>query len=505
MSHRIVFLDRATIAPQIRVRPPSFAHELIGSLGPGSHGRARCATRGGRLHRRRSSMGFEWVYRAAHHQSVLLCLCLGLANAHAQPLALQLVAQDLVAPIHLEEAPDGSGRKLIVQQDGVVHVLLVDGQLAPEPFMDLRAHMLPVAQDFEERGLLGFALHPQFARNGRLFVTYSAPLRASAPQNWNYTRRVSEFTVKPGSLNKVDLAGERILMELDWPSRKHNGGALAFGPDGFLYIGMGDSGASHGIGKTVLFEAFNVPAELLIWDQLAQDKHSLFGKILRIDVDHGFPGYAIPPDNPLVGKPGRAEVWAWGFRNPFRIAFDRSNRDFYITATAETLWEAAYRVQKPGNFGWPLMEGAHCVDRLQPRRPPKQCPDKDASGQPLELPVVEYPNMQVAHAESPLGLAGVGTAITAARMYHGQAIPALQGQLLFADWSASFKTPSGQLFVARPTGRAGGLWPYARALQIESRIIGLAEDRAGEVYVLTHEGLGPYGNTGKVFRLVQRP
>lgn len=451
-------------------------------------------------------MGLKFLRIAARCLGGVLGLCLGLSNVHAQQLGLQPVAQDLVAPIHLEEAPDGTGRKLIVQQDGVVRILGADGQLVSEPFMDLRPHMLPVAQDFEERGLLGFALHPQFARNGRFLVTYSAPLRASAPQNWNYTRRVSEFSVKPGSLDKVDLTTERILIELDWPSRKHNGGALAFGPDGYLYIGMGDSGASHGIGKTVLFEAFNVPAELLTWDLLAQDQHSLFGKILRIDVDHGFPGYAIPPDNPFVGKTGRPEIWAWGFRNPFRIAFDRiGNNDLYVTATAETLWEAAYLIQKPGNFGWPLMEGAHCVDRLQPRRPPKQCPDKDATGRRLEWPVVEYPNMQVAHPQSQLGISGVGTAITAARMYRGQAIPALQGRLLFADWSASFKSPSGQLFVAQPTDRKGELWPYARALQVDSRIISLAEDRAGEIYVLTHEGLGPYGNTGKVFRLVQLP
>ena len=431
----------------------------------------------------------------------------------AQELGLQLVAQDLVAPIQLEQLAGGAF--LIVQQDGVVRVLQADGGMAAEPFLDLRPRMLPVAQDFEERGLLGFALHPDFARNGRFFVTYSAPLRASAPQNWNYTRRVSELTVKPatggasGALGTVDLASERVLIELDWPSRKHNGGALGFGPDGYLYIGFGDSGASHGIGKQVLFEAFNVPAELLLWDRMAQDLDSLFGKVLRIDVDHGFPGYAVPPDNPFVGaKQGRPEVFAWGFRNPYRIAFDRAGSgrgDFYITATAETLWEAAYRVRGPGNFGWPLMEGAHCVDRLRPRHPPASCPDQDATGRPLEMPVVEYANMQVAHADSRhLGVQGVGTAITGARMYRGSARPRLQGKLLFADWSASFRQPSGQLFVATPGDRPRTQWAYEPILQVASRIISLAEDRAGEIYVLTHEGLGPYGNTGKVYKLVRR-
>ena len=321
---------------------------------------------------------------------------LAVTTAMAQVPALKLVAKDLVAPVQLEELPDGSGRMLVVQQNGLVRVLLADGSVATEPLLDLRPQMLVLVNDFEERGLLGFALHPEFVRNGRFVVTYSAPLRASAPRAWNHTRRVSEFQLKPGTLGPVDLASERVLIEQDWPSRKHNGGALAFGPDGLLYIGFGDSGASHGIGPKVLHEAFDVPAELLIWDLLAQDLHSLYGKVLRIDVDRGFPGYAIPPNNPLVGKPGRPEVYAWGFRNPYRIAFDRNGSgDFYITATAETLWEAAYRVRRPGNFGWPLIEGTHCLDRLKPREPPATCARIDANGQPLEVPVVEYANMQV--------------------------------------------------------------------------------------------------------------
>jgi glucose/arabinose dehydrogenase len=434
--------------------------------------------------------------------------------AAAQSLALQLVVGGLTAPIHIEEPADGSGRKLIVQQDGVVRVLRADDTLAPEPFLDLRPRLLPLEQNFEERGLLGFALHPNFARNGRVFASYSAPLRAAAPQHWNHTRRVSEFSAKPGDLSRIDVQTERVLMEIDWPSRKHNGGALAFGPDGHLYIGLGDGGVSHGIGKTVLWEAFNVPAEALLWDGVAQDTESPYGKILRIDVDRGFPGYAIPRDNPFASAPGRKEVWAWGFRNPFRIAFDRTDRAdgaFYVTAVAETLWEAAYRVRGPGNFGWPLLEGTHCVDRLKPRQPPSQCAMVDAAGKRFELPVVEYPNMQASHPQTRLGIAGVGTAITGAVRYRGRAIPELTGQLIVADWSADFKVPSGQIFVAQPIEPAGAagapgaaLWPYRRVLQIDSRIISLAESAAGELFVLTNETLGPFGTTGKVFRLVRK-
>jgi glucose/arabinose dehydrogenase len=424
----------------------------------------------------------------------------------AQELALQPVAEGLTSPVHLEQPVDGSGRLFIVQQDGVVRTLGRDGQLAPEPFLDLRSRLLPLEKNFEERGLLGFALHPGFAHNGRVFVTYSAPLRPGAPEGWNHTRKVSEFTTKPGDQSRIDATSERVLLQIDWPSRKHNGGGLAFGPDGYLYIGLGDSGASHGVGKDVKWEAFNVPAEGLGWDHLAQDRHSLFGKILRIDVNRGFPGYAIPADNPFVGREGRGEIWAWGFRNPYRIAFDREgNGDLFVTAIAETLWEAVYLVHAPGNFGWPLREATHCVDRLHPRQPPQYCPERDAHGTRIERPVVEYPNMQVAHPDSKLGIVGVGTAVTGALMYRGRAIPELAGRLLVSDWSSAFKQPSGQIFVARPADRWGELWPYTRALEVDSRIVSLAEDAEGEIYVLTNETFGPYGTTGKVHRLVSKP
>jgi hypothetical protein len=151
------------------------------------------------------------------------------------------------------------------------------------------------------------------------------------------------------------------------------------------------------------------------------------------------------------------------------------------------------------------MEGAHCIDRLKPRQPPASCPDKDAGGRTLEWPVVEYANMQVAHPDSRhLGLKGVGTAITAARMVRGSAYPALKDKLLFADWSASFREASGQLFAAAPSEQPRTLWPFERVAQVASRIIGLAENGAGEIFVLTHEGLGPTGSTGKVFKLVAR-
>lgn len=438
----------------------------------------------------------------------LLAILSATAPAHCQSLALEPVAEGLTAPLHLEQPDDGSARKFIVQQDGVVKVLDRNNRIADEPFLDLRPRMRKLEQDFEERGLLGFALHPDFARNGRVYVSYAAPLRQGAPQSWNYTRRISELSTAPGDLSTVVPESERVLLELDWPSRKHNGGALAFGPDGLLYIGLGDGGVSHGVGEKVRWEAFDVPAAALSWDHLAQDTQSLFGKILRLDVDHGFPGYALPPDNPFVSGSqatlGKPEVWASGFRNPFRLAFDRTDGAAYVTAVAETLWESAYRVTGPGNFGWPLLEGTHCVDRLNPRQPPKDCERTDAAGQPLQLPVVEYSNMQASHPDTKLGIEGAGTAITGARMYRGKEIEQLRGKLLVSDWSASFKEPSGQLFVASPNPNPGQLWGLDQLLRIDARIVSLAEDADGEIYVLTNETLGPYGTAGKVWRLVEK-
>jgi len=448
------------------------------------------------------------IFATRAQSPLLLCalvawLCALVGQASAQSPSLDLMAEGLTAPLDLEDPDDGSGRKLIGQQNGVIKVLGADGRLMQEPFLDITPRLVALEKNFEERGLLGFALHPRFAENGRVFVSYSAPLRGSAPEAWNYTRRVSEFSAKPGDLSKIDARSERILLELDWPSRKHNGGGLTFGPDGYLYIGFGDGGVSHGVGEQVVWEAFNVPREALTWDAVAQDLDSWFGKILRIDVDHGFPGYAIPKDNPFASGGGRPEIWAWGFRNPYRIAFDRNgDGDLFVTAVGETLWESVYRVRGPGNFGWPLMEASHCVDRLHPRNPPASCPHRDAAGRPLEMPIVEYANMQASNPETKLGIAGVGTAVTGARMYRGQALAGLEGRLLVSDWSAAFKRPSGQIFVADPSDQANALWSYSRIMKLDTRIIGLAEDRAGEIYVLTNETLGPYGETGKVFRLV---
>ncbi len=397
----------------------------------------------------------------------VVAACLALAAPPAMALELEPVAGGLTAPIDLVDPQDGSGRLFVLEQHGLVSVIGADGALAEETLLDLRGRLLPLKEDFEERGLLGIALPPDFAENPRLFVSYSQ-LGPEAPKGWNCTRRISEIGID-AKTGRADPASERVLISLDWPSRKHNGSGLVFGADGYLSIGLGDGGGVHGRGPDISWSAFDVPPQQTHWDRLAQDTDSLFGSILRIDPDHGFPGYASPEGNPFVGGRGRDEIYAWGFRNPHRIALDRVTGDLLVTTPAETLWEAIYLVRGPANFGWTVREGTHCMDRTRPyEEVPCEPLGAALNGFRLERPVVEYPNMQVMSPESRVKVAGVGTAVTGARIYRGSALPELYGKLIFSDWSEAFGRPSGQIFVATPVPVWGDPRAFERVLTLDA-------------------------------------
>ena len=170
-----------------------------------------------------------------------------------QKVGLELVADNLVAPMEFVSGGDGTGRMFIVEQTGVVKVMLANGTVLDEPFLDVRDRMVSISPGSDERGLLGLAFHPQFAENGRIFVFYSAPLRESAPEGWACTNHISEFTVSQRESKRVEMSSERILLEIDKPRGNHNGGTIAFGLDGYLYIPLGDGGGSNdaGVGHAV--------------------------------------------------------------------------------------------------------------------------------------------------------------------------------------------------------------------------------------------------------------
>ncbi|MFP6699951.1 MAG: PQQ-dependent sugar dehydrogenase [Alphaproteobacteria bacterium] len=450
------------------------------------------------------------------------------ASVAANPkVQLQLVADGLNAPIFLVESPDGSGRRIIGEQMGVAYVLDKNGDLGKQPFLDLRDKVVPLLQAFDERGLLALAFHPDFANNGLFYVNYSAKPRPDSPFKGKtaYTWRTSEFRVDPDYPDRADPASERVLLQLDWVNRKHNGGGLAFGPDGYLYIGVGDSGGAHGVpniyippkidkndkfrhSKKISEDPFEIPKKFHKYDKYAQDTTRLNGKILRIDVNNyaggGHPAYAIPSTNLFRSKAeGRGEIYAWGFRNPFRLSFDRGGSgDMFVSGVAESFWETVYLVQRQGNYGWSIREGRHCYLRERAYDPPKVCPRHGPLGEAIHDPIIEYANWSVKRPWSKVKVEPMGTANVGGFLYRGAAIPELYGRFVFGDFSSIIQKPSGQLFAATPASKWGALWTVERLHQIDVRLHSLAEDGDGELYLLT-TALGiPVGNTGKVWKLV---
>lgn len=416
-------------------------------------------------------------------------------------VGLQLVADGLAAPIAYAPIPDGSGRYVVVDQVGVVYLLDADGTMLEQPFLDVRDRMVELDTSYDERGLLGLAFHPNFADNGRFFVYYSAPLRDSAPAGWNATSHVSAFQVSADDPNIADPASEQILLQVDEPQGNHNAGQIAFGPDGYLYIPLGDGGAANDVaeGHVSDWYDFNEGGN-------GQDiSQNLLGSILRIDIDgEGANGeaYAIPGDNPFVGMEDvLPEIWAYGFRNPFRISFDQGgDHALFVGDAGQNRWEEVSMVEAGGNYGWNVKEGTHCFDAANPDDSLDECPDADPEGNPLIDPIIEYQN---ANQEGGIGLVVIGGVV-----YRGDTMPNMDGVYIFGDWSNSFQQPNGRLFWAMP-GDGDGMWAMQNLNvsntengTLNSFLLSFGQDANGEVYILTSDTPGPSGDTGRVYRLV---
>jgi glucose/arabinose dehydrogenase len=407
------------------------------------------------------------------------------ANPTPAGISLQLVADGLSSPVFLTEAPDGSGRRFVVEQTGTIRILLADGSLLPAPFLDIRDRMIVAPQGLGERGLLGLAFHPDFSVNGRFFIYYSAPLRVGANVDFNHTSHISEFTVPLPTPNLADPFSERVLLRVDQPQANHNAGTVIFGPDGFLYISLGDGGGANdvGTGHAEDWYAVNPGGN----GQNVTD--NLLGSILRIDVDTGNP-YGIPPDNPFVGFAGLNEIFAYGFRNPYRMSFDMGGtRQLFAADVGQARKEEVDIVISGGNYGWNVKEGTECFNAANPATPLASCPGIDpVVGTPLIDPVIEFLNSNQA--------GGLGVAIIGGHVYRGATLPALTGRYVFGSLSGPAGT-LGRIFVATPA--AEGLWPFVEPSLtshpggLGEVLIGFGQDLAGEIYALT---------PGRVFKIV---
>ena len=405
-------------------------------------------------------------------------------------VGVEPVVQGLTAPIAIE-FHSGADIQYIADQHGVVHVHDDDG-LREEPLLDLRDQVVDLKSQYDERGLLGLALHPEFPNDPRLFVRYSAPNRDGTPADYDHTEVLSSFAVAPDG-RTADPESEKSILEIPSPQFNHNAGAIEFDPDGFLYVATGDGGSEGDQGPGHV-EGGN-----------GQDiSENLLGAILRIDVDAGSDdGYAVPDDNPLVDTEGRDELYAWGLRNPWRISLDSEGR-LFVADVGQHLFEEVNIVEKGGNYGWNIREGFHCFDPENPADPPEDCPDESRRGEPLLDPIIEYPHIYEDEV--------VGSAIMGGYIYEGDAVADLQGRYVFGDWATTQDRPSGRLFAAEPHDDGSGEWSMeelelttTESGRIERNVLGFGRDPDGELYVLVNETHVPQGDTGAVLKIVPPP
>ena len=340
-------------------------------------------------------------------------------------------------PLLVTHAGDGSGRIFVLDQAGMIHVVAPGDAAGWKParlFLDLRERTAPWGKENEE-GLLGLAFHPRFRETGEFFVCYC--VRGDAQR----TERVSRFRVHASDRDRADPASEEVLLSIEQPFPNHNGGSIAFGADGLLYVGLGDGGGAN--------------------DPLAtgQSLGTWLGKILRIDVDRRDPGkaYAVPTDNPFVGREGaRPEIFAFGFRNPWQIAFDHETGRLWAADVGQHLLEEIDVVEKGGNYGWSLKEGTSAFGSV-------------ATATDVIDPVWEYDH-------------GVGKSITGGVVVRGSNVPALEGAYLYGDHV------SGRMWTLwqEPGGRVKNKAVPWNGLPI----FGFGRDEAGNVYALTSSATG---------------
>lgn len=398
------------------------------------------------------------------------------------PLEAEIVVSNLVSPTVLTHAGDGSGRLFVADQLGQIRIINSSGTLLPEPFLDIVGEMTNLAPAFggasvginpgyDERGLLGLTFHPDYSTNGKFYVYYSSPKYLT--DVINHESIVAEYTVSGTNANIANPASRQIIFRIDQPEFNHNGGALAFGPDTFLYIALGDGGGAGDVHPPI---------------GNGQENTNVLGTILRIDVDSAFP-YASPSNNPFVGQSGRDEVYAYGLRNPWKMSFDSGgSNEFFVADVGQDKWEEVNIVQRGGNYGWRIIEGKHIFDAAL-------ATTLGQNVSTLKYPIHEYPH-------GPLGISIIGGYV-----YRGTAYSALQGKYVFGDFSTSFGQPDGALYYIEET--RAGIWErfefnLSSTNRLGRYVKGFGEGEDGELYLLSTGNLGPNGISGDV-RLLKKP
>jgi len=339
-------------------------------------------------------------------------------------VTLSLVVSGFDHPLGFQIPDDASGPIFIVEQPGKIR-LVNNGSIASTPFLDISSK---VNFDGGEQGLLGLAFHPNYNQHPFFYVDYD---RLMGGQRQTV---IAEYGLSSDA-NQAAIGSERILLVINQPNPNHKGGQLAFGPDGFLYIAMGDGGTSSN----------------------GQSLQTLLGKILRIDIDHTDTGlqYAVPTDNPFVAGGGLPEIWAYGFRNPWRFSFERGATRLFVADVGENSFEEVDLVQKGLNFGWDTMEGAHCFS-----------PSSGCNMTGLTQPIAEYD-----HSE--------GATVIGGFMYHGTAITGLVGAYVFGDFS------DGKIWKLT---ESSGTWTRTLLMNTGRSITSFGQDSAGELYVVDYSG-----------------
>ena len=391
-------------------------------------------------------------------KKIILLIIPLLLFAEEKNLSSVLIADGYKKPVFITSSPNNAKLLYIVEQAGLIKIIN-DGKKLSRPFFDINKRVVNPNRPGDERGLLGFAFHPNHTNNGKFYINY---------MDNDGNTIISEFSTN--SELRADHKSERIILKLKQPYGNHNGGDIQFGPDGYLYISIGDGGKAG--------DPLNA----------GQDLSSLFGKIIRIDIEQK--PYGIPKSNPFFGqKDKREEIWAWGLRNVWRFSFDKQTGDKYLADVGQNKWEEVNfePASSEGglNYGWRIMEANHCYD------PKENCPTEG-----LIKPIIEYPNdanhpafafriiEELSFSETDVE----GCSVTGGYVYRGQKIKSMQGQYIFGDYC------SGNIWTLKVVnGKAINFKNRTEEINIgggefTTYISSFGQDSDGEIYIIDYNG-----------------